>query len=297
MRIFVTGGTGFIGSYFVNQAHAAGHDILAIRRSAESKPRITLVKEPQWLDKPQESVAEEDLKCCDAVVHFAAHSANHPYDTLENCIEQNMIRPIKLFRSAIAAGIKRFIIAGSYFEYGRAGERYEFIPTDAPLEPTASYPASKAASSIAFHALACEADLEMLFLRISQVYGEGETESRFWPMLRKAALSGDDLPMSEGLHIRDFIHVTDVAAKFVDALAREDLKAGQPVFEHLGSGHPQSLADFAAKEWKRFGATGRILTGELPMRRNEIMRFVPSVKLSLDHALPKSSKVTKPSSS
>lgn len=278
MKIFVTGGTGFIGSHFLNQAHAAGHQILALRRSPESQSHIPLAREPEWLDRSMEEIRASDLEGSKAVVHLAAHSANVPYDTLENCIEGNVLAPLKLFRAAIAAGIRKFIVAGSCFEYGRAGERYEFIPTDAPLEPTASYPASKAAASVAFHALACEQSLEMLILRIFQVYGEGEAASRFWPSLRRTALAGEDLPMSEGLQVRDFINVVDVAAGFVKALERLDLKAGHPVIENLGSGTPKSLGEFASEEWQRFGATGRLLLGALPMRPNEVTRFVPLIR-------------------
>ncbi len=275
MRIFLTGGTGFIGSHFVNQAHAAGHEVLALRRSPDSKPRIPLEREPVWVDAAMAEVSGNDLRACEAVVHLAAHSANVPYDTLERCLEMNVLAPLGLFRKAVSAGIRRFIVAGSCFEYGRAGERYESIPPDAPLEPTASYPASKAAASVAFHALACEENLELLILRIFQVYGEGELESRFWPSLRRAALAGEDLPMSAGEQVRDFIPVGDVASAFVKALSRDDLREGAPRIENLGSGRPQRLIDFARAEWTRFEAEGRLLPGKIPMRPNEVERFVP----------------------
>ncbi len=42
MRLFVTGATGFIGSHFVNQALAAGHEVVALRRTEQSRPRIEL---------------------------------------------------------------------------------------------------------------------------------------------------------------------------------------------------------------------------------------------------------------
>lgn len=126
-----------------------------------------------------------------------------------------------------------------------------------------------------FHAFACEENLEFLFLRTFQVYGEGEAEGRFWPYLLKTESPGQDLPMSEGLQIRDFINVTDVAAAFVRAISRTDLTAGSPKIENLGTGSPQTLANFAKKEWKRLGATGTLLTGALPMRKNEVMRYVP----------------------
>lgn len=277
MRIFLTGGTGFIGSHFINQAHLAGHEVVALRRSPTSTPRAPFVRDPEWIDKTMPQVDTGDLSGCDAVVHLAAHSANVPYDTLENCILENVIAPVTLFRTAITAGIRRFIIAGSCFEYGPAGERYEFIPPDAPLEPTASYPASKAAATMAFRALACENQLEMLVLRIFHTYGEGELESRFWPSLRRAALAGEDLPMTTGEQIRDFMPVEDVASAFVTAITRDDLKPGKPIIENLGTGRPQSIADFARAEWRKFSATGKLLFGQVPQRPNEVMRYVPKV--------------------
>jgi nucleoside-diphosphate-sugar epimerase len=276
MRIFVTGGTGFIGSHFINQAHEAGHELVAHRRSPASLPRVRLSKEPSWVDGPLSEISAETLRGCEALVHLAAHSANMPYDALENCLQQNVLDPLRLFRSAISVGIRRFIVAGSCFEYGSAGERYEFIPPDAPLEPTASYPASKAAASIAFQTLAREENLELLILRIFQVYGEGELETRFWPTLRRAALAGEDLPMSEGTQVRDFIHVSDVAAGFVNAVTR-DLAEGKPMIENLGSGRPRSLAQFAHEQWQAFHASGKLLLGAVPMRKNEVMRFVPQL--------------------
>ena len=32
MKLFVTGGTGFIGSHFINYAHKAGHEVVALKR-------------------------------------------------------------------------------------------------------------------------------------------------------------------------------------------------------------------------------------------------------------------------
>lgn len=277
MKIFVTGGTGFIGSHFINQAHAAGHEIVALRRSEESRPRVALDVEPYWLTKHMRDVSEEDFLNCDVLVHLAAHSANVPYDLIENCMQYNVIDPLVMFRVASNADVNRFIVAGSCFEYGRSGERYEDIPVDAPLEPTSSYPASKAAASVAFHAFACESNVRLLILRIFQVYGEGEDQSRFWPSLRRAALSGEDFSMTSGEQVRDFINVDHVARVFVDALGRNNLVDGQPIVENLGTGKPKTLAEFAQTEWDSFGGKGKLILGAVAQRPNEVMRFVPEI--------------------
>jgi nucleoside-diphosphate-sugar epimerase len=278
MKLLVTGGTGFIGSHFLRAALQSGHEIVALRRSAQSRPRIPLEESDAlaWLDKGMPDVKSGDVEGCDAIVHLAAHSANMPYDTLENCIYWNVLVPLGLFRQAVDAGVRRFVVAGSCFEYGRSGERYEFIPPDAPLEPTQTYPASKAAASIAFCQLATEVNLQLSIHRIFQVFGEGEAESRFWPSLREAARAGRDFEMTPSEQIRDFIPVEEVARQLLSA-CQEETAPGEPLVRNLGTGQPRSLRDFAEDWWARWQASGKLILGAKPYRAGEVMRYVPLI--------------------
>jgi len=279
MKIFLTGGTGFIGSHVINTAHENNIEVLALKRSSKSQPRIQLEKEPQWLQKAMGEVTEEDLKDVDVLVHLAAHSANVPYDNLENCIQYNVIEPLGLFRTAAKAGVSNYVVAGSCFEYGKAGERYEYIPVDAPLEPTQTYPTSKAISSIAFRQFAFETKVNLSYHRIFQVYGEGELKTRLFPSLKRAALSGEDFPTTEGKQVRDFIHVKDVAKKLLlAAQVSTSEKMDNPIaYYNLGSGNPQSVKSFCEYWWEKWGAAGNLLTGEIPYRAEEVMRYVPKL--------------------
>ena len=123
------------------------------------------------------------------------------------CLNYNLIQVLDLFEKARLAGISHFLVAGSCFEYGTSGERYDFIPTHAPLEPTNSYAVSKAAASIALNQWANEHSLGLEILRIFHLFGEGESCSRFWSSLKLSALTGQDFPMSLGQQIRDFVQV------------------------------------------------------------------------------------------
>ena len=277
MKVFVTGASGFIGSHFVNQAHTRGIEIVAQRRSAESKPRVPLLSQPQWIDCQLDQLSREHFVGCDALVHLASHTPNPPYDSFVNCLYWNVTATTQMFESAGNAGLKRWVVAGSSFEYGKSGERYAFIPNDAPLEPTSSYPASKAAASIVLSGLAIEAGASLLIGRIFQVYGDGEQDSRFWPSLKRAALSGLDFPMTMGDQVRDFVPVEQVAKYFVDALFRTDLENVGVKTENVGSGHPQSLREFAEFWWTTWNAQGTLLLGQISYRPNEIMRYVPSL--------------------
>lgn len=275
MKLFVTGATGFIGSHFLNQAYEAGHEIVALRRPGAHR-RIVLSPEPIWIERPMDELTPADFEGVDAVVHLAAHTANVPYDSLENCLRWNLVAPLRMANTAKIAGVRRFIIAGSCFEYGRAAERYEFIPIDAPLEPVHSYATSKAAASIAFIGFAQEMNLQLSVLRIFQVYGPGEAESRLWSSLKRAAEAGMDFSMSSGDQVRDFISVEEVAKKFVEELQRE-LQAGVPEIRHIGTGKPTFVRDFAKHWWQLWQAKGELKIGSEPYRQGEVMRFVPKI--------------------
>ncbi|WP_298231551.1 NAD(P)-dependent oxidoreductase [uncultured Azohydromonas sp.] len=276
MKIFLTGGTGFVGSHFVNQAHAAGHTLVAQRRPG-SRPRVALEREPQWVDRALDGDFSAELAGCDVVVHLASHTPNPPYDTLERCLYWNVQASAALLEQARQAGIARYLCAGSCFEYGRSAARHERIPVTAPLEPTLSYPASKAAAAVALTAFAAEHGLRMHWLRIFQVYGEGEPATRLWPSLRAAAQAGRDFPMTAGDQVRDFIEVGDVAAAFVRALDFEGVEPGVARISHVASGRAQSLAEFARHWWSHWGATGELRLGAVPYRHNELMRLVPEL--------------------
>ena len=273
MKIALTGGTGFIGSHFLKQALAARHSVRALRRSPSSKPRILIDQQPQWLDRQLDEVTAVELQSCDVLVHLAAHTGNVPYDTLANCLRWNLVAVLALFEQARLAGIRRFVVAGSCFEYGRSGERYTAIPTDAQLKPTNSYAASKAAASLTLCQWAEEHQLSLEILRVFHVYGEGESETRFWPLLRRAALAGEDFPMTYGEQIRDFMPVEAVARTFLDRVSKPDSPTQAQVF-NLSSGKPVSIRLFAERWWKHWDAKGKLLFGNIPYRNGEVMRYV-----------------------
>lgn len=276
MKIFVTGGTGFIGSHFLKQAVAAGHSVVVLRR-AGSEPRVALQFAPEWAEGKLDDDWSEKLSQCQAVVHLAAAGVSPQTAGWDELFEVNVRQSLNLWRQAAKAGVKQLLVCGSCFEYGQSGERYEFIPANAPLEPTHAYAASKAAATMAALALAREHQLELLMLRPFHAFGEGEEKTRFWPALRRAALTGEDFPMTAGEQVRDFVPVETVAENFVAALVRTDLRAGAPKIENVGTGKPQTLRAFAEYWWRHWEAKGKLKIGEMPYRANEVMRYVPQI--------------------
>jgi len=276
MKLFVTGGTGFVGSHFLELALAAGHDVVAQRRPG-SKTRLPLTREPVWVDRVLDQNFEAELAGCDAVVHLASHTPNPPYAPLDECLYWNVYAATRLLQQAAAQGVRDVLVAGTCFEYGSAAEGQDFVHPSTEMRPSLTYPISKAAATTACLGLARHLDLRLQVLRIFQVFGEGEAATRFWPSLRSAALGGRDFAMSAGVQVRDFIEVPDVAAQFLRALAFERIEPGRPHLRNVGTGQARTLLEFARGWWAAWGATGQLLPGEVGLRPGELARLVANV--------------------
>ena len=275
MRIFVTGGTGFIGSHFLQAALAAGHEVRALRRPG-SEPRIALSLQPVWVEGDLQHCPAEAFAGCDALVHLAAVGVSPQKASVGELFAQNVQGSLSLWNRAVDAGVKHLVICGSCFEYGRSAGKYDRIPADAPLEPVNPYGESKAAASLAAIALAQEKRCRITILRPFTVYGDGQHQENFYPSLRGAALAGSDFIMTLGEQVRDFVPVGQVAGAFLAALTRAP-EPGHPAIFNVGTGQAQTLRAFAEHWWHHWQAPGRLLFGAVPYRANEVMRYVPEI--------------------
>ena len=278
MKIFLTGGTGFIGSHVLKQLIDSDIEVIAHRRKESSSPNISIEGSVNWLTKPVSDIAPLDFTGVDVLLHLASHSVQYPFDTLEKNIHFNVVEPLSMFDKAHQSGVTKFVVAGSCFEYGSSGERYEYIPTEAPLEPTNDYATSKAMSYLAFRQFALNKKVSLSYQRIFHAFGEGQPENRLWPSIKNAALEGKDLELTPGEQIRDFIPVEKVAKRLIQAAVSIMKSENTISVDNIGSGLPQSIAHFAKYWWNYWGAAGSLRQGAQPYRDNEVMRFVPKVE-------------------
>lgn len=276
MKILITGANGFIGRHVVVKVLEQGYEVVALMREGTAL-NVSSSGNLHEVFADLDTVRLDTLKECDVLIHLAAFGVHHGINDWTNCFKVNVIESLELWTRCVEAGIKRFIICGSGFEYGKAGERYDCIPVEAPLEPTGAYHASKAAASMAAIGLAFDKSLKMSILRPFQVFGEGESEYRFWASMKKAAQSGADFSMTLGEQIRYFTPVELVARQFVEEITNNSVREGVPEIKNIGGGRAMSLGEFARDWWRVFNATGIIRFGDVQYRKNEIMRYVPKL--------------------
>jgi len=277
MRIFLTGGTGFIGTHVLRELAATDHQVVALRRPGACG-RLPLPREPEWVEGPLDGDHRDALRGCDTLIHLAACGVSPQPADWNDYFHWNVQAALRLWLAAVRdAGVRRLIVCGTCLEYGRAADRYDRIPTDAPLEPLGAYAASKAAAALAALSLCREFGCELVLLRLASVFGDGQYAGNFWPALRTAAQSGADFPMTEGRQISDFIPAADAARTVVAAVGCA-ATPGRPLARNVGSGQTQSLRHFAENWWRTWAARGRLLPGARPYRPNEIMRLAPLVE-------------------
>ena len=278
MRVLVTGATGFIGRHTVNALVDAGHDVVALYRT--SHPVSTgAVRWVQWdLSSDQSSDFKRGLDGVEGLIHLAASGVDARSSTWADCFDVNVTSALRLWLFAVESGVKRIVNLGSCFEYGAAADSHWLIPVSAAPEPMNAYAASKAAATMALHGVAASHPVRAITLRPCVVFGEGESEYRLWPSLRRAAFAGADFPMTTGEQIRDFLPVEVVATRLCEALTRDDLAPGRLLVENIGSGKPQSVREFATYWWGHWEAADKLLFGAVPHRASECLRIAPKLK-------------------
>ena len=105
MKIFITGGTGFIGSNFINLAHQKGINFIALKNK-NSNPRIKLYKSPNWVVGNMNDNWLKELSICDSFIHFASYGVVRDNTNWDKCFKINLVDSLELWRQAISSGIK-----------------------------------------------------------------------------------------------------------------------------------------------------------------------------------------------
>jgi dTDP-glucose 4,6-dehydratase len=230
MKLFVTGGAGFIGSNFIRHTLESNSSYsvvnydkltyaanLANLRSIADDPRYRFVKG----DICDAEAVEASMRGCDAVVHFAAesHVDRSIYEPAP-VIETNVTGTFVLLQIARRIGIKRFVQISTDEVYGDLWPG-TIANEKSPLQPSSPYSASKAAADLLVLSFVRTYGVPALVTRSSNNYGPRQFPEKFLPLLITNALVGEPLPIyGDGMQQRDWLHVEDNCCGILAALER-----------------------------------------------------------------------------
>lgn len=276
-RVLITGGSGFIATYVASLFVQDGYEVVLQTRGNSVCNDLINNKLVRLLPCSIFALTPEDLDAVDSIIHLASAGVSPQKASWNELEEVNVRGVLSMCQLALKLNAK-LVVAGSFAEYGKSGLKYDYIPVDAPLEPTFPYATSKAAGCNLALGFAKSEGLSLAYLRIFNAFGNGQHESNLWPSLVAAALDGRDFDMTPGEQIRDFIPVENVAGQFFDVIDNSKLKPGSPFVINVASGDPQTIKEFCQCEWNKYSKGGSINVGALPYRPSEVMRYVPSME-------------------
>jgi UDP-glucose 4-epimerase len=252
MKVLVTGGAGYIGSVVADQLLGAGHEVVVIdnlsrgHRQAVSKRAELVVGD--LADQGNLSALFRKHKF-DAVMHFAAFiEAGESMKFPEIFFRNNTSNALAVLETMIAAGVKRFVFSSTAALYGNPARTP--IQEEDTLQPTNAYGESKLLVERMLEWFQRIHGLRYASLRYFNAAGaaaadKGEAhqpESHLVPRIMNVALGkqkqvevfGTDYPTSDGTCVRDYIHVSDLAAAHLLALGALD-REGRLIY-NLGNG-------------------------------------------------------------
>ena len=221
MKIFVTGGTGFIGSHIVRSLMANGHEVIALRREKSSLTRCKdFEKRVVWLnqdasDWTQSVIAEKPV--------IIIHAAWAGVTAAERADWKLQLTNLTLFADLLhVAGnvsLKHFVALGSQAEYGPINGR---VNEACPCLPDTAYGATKLACLALLEGFARQKKLAYAWLRLFSIYGPGEGESWFIPNLIRQMKLGQSPQLSGCEQRYDYLHVYDLASGLLAVLQRPE---------------------------------------------------------------------------
>ncbi|MFZ3329307.1 MAG: dTDP-glucose 4,6-dehydratase [Candidatus Acidiferrales bacterium] len=230
MKIFVTGGAGFIGSNFVRYVLGleAGYSLvnfdkltyagnLANLESVADNPNYSFVRG----DICDPAAVEAAMAGCQTVVHFAAesHVDRSIYEPAP-VIETNVKGTFVLLQVARRLNIQRFVHVSTDEVYGDM-PCGEFASEASPLQPSSPYSASKASSDLIVKSYVRTFKFPAVITRASNNYGPFQFPEKFLPLMITNALDDKPLPIyGDGKQERDWLHVLDHCSGILAVLER-----------------------------------------------------------------------------
>jgi UDP-glucose 4-epimerase len=234
--VLVTGGAGYIGSHAVLALCDAGWDVVVIDNLVTGfawavDPRATLIEMAVEDDRVRDVIRAHNVI---AVMHFAGsvvvpESVTDPLKYYRN----NTAASRSLIESAVVSGVKHFIFSSTAATYGIP----EIVPVseDSPKQPINPYGMSKLMTETMLKDTAAAHPINYCALRYFNVAGadpqgrSGQSTAGATHLIKVAveaatgkrdhvAVFGTDFATPDGTGVRDYIHVSDLAAAHVDAL-------------------------------------------------------------------------------
>ncbi len=269
-KVLVTGATGFIGSYVIDDLLSRGYQVIASSSNRET------ATQKKWFN--QVKFIEMDLKRIDSTLNYFNYfdspdlMIHLAWEGLPNYLDDfhiadNLPRHELFLKNMIQNGLKDLTVTGTCFEYGMQNG---CLNEDLEVNPSNPYAIAKNKLREYLQTLSLEWRFCFKWVRLFYMYGEGQSPKSLISQLDKAIEEKLEVfNMSGGMQIRDFIPVTKMAENIV-SIAIQNKVTG---VINCCSGEPVTVKDFVLNYLKEKNKSIQLNLGYYKYADYEPMEF------------------------
>lgn len=265
MNIFVTGATGFIGSYLVKELLQKGHLLLCLKRETSDVYRLgEAAAKIKWLN------ISDNWEICfkkfspEAVFHLAWDGVS----SNDRVIWRKQIKNIGLQQTlldlSVECKVKKIIGIGSQSEYGN----FEgIVNEDYPVSPQTAYAATKVACLDLLKSFCDINNMEWYWFRLFPLFGPYESDRWLIPSLIKSIFTQKSMDLTLGEQKLPYLYVGECAKAIASSL---DVLGKGGVY-NICADNVQPLKDLVRKIRDFINPEFQLNFGALPYRYGQSM--------------------------
>jgi UDP-glucose 4-epimerase len=251
MSTLVTGGRGFVGRHLVDQLLGDGVKVVSYNRdfSVDSRDRLTVVQ-GELFDIPRltETLRRHSVE---RIIHTAGQS--HPGVSIDlpwTTFKANAEGTLAVYEAARASGVRRIVNFSSECALGNLDPGTPVVESITP-RPTTPYGVTKVSGEMFGDVYNSLYGMEIVSLRVTEVYGPGLWMPSLLGDMIRAGLRGEQFRLDAGgEHPFQFVYVADVANAARLAATADTL--------------PQSVYNVSGGSQITVAETARLLAERLP---------------------------------
>ena len=265
MKIFVTGATGFIGSYVVKNLLKQGHEILCLKRETSDLFRLNdcknLLTWVETTDNWHDSFIEFRP---DVVLNLAWDGVSSTERIIWKKQVYNIIFQQVLLDLSLECGVKKFVGVGSQSEYG---DFEGTINEEYPVNPKTAYAAAKVACLDILKSFCEINNIEWYWFRLFPLFGPFESDIWLIPSLIKTMCTSEYMDLTPGEQRLPYLYVGECAKAIVSPLYVN----GKSGIYNVCADNPQPLRELVTMIKNKVNPDFKLNFGALKYRYGQSM--------------------------